>query len=333
MPISWNEIRHNAISFARDWAGARARPPKNRLSGTSFSGVRHPRRTVANFEEQVKICRQLRPHRPVLAGDAAGRAQELRRDLGKAESQAFRYIRDLVARRPRGRGAALRDRVRLRPHRAVRSGAGRPGQLPCSRSAYRPSSFRWQTCIATSTSLPSFRATNSTTLKTKTPSTSKPCGSWTIFTIPWRPAATTATNSNASWCACCFASLREDTGIFERESFRLYIENRTKPDGSDLGPAPGPALRRAEHAAGGAAAEPRRNAGRIPLRQRRAFCREPGLRRLQPRHAQQPAWPARASTGRESRRPFSARSFRPSWSRKSAGKSAATTPANATSSR
>ena len=32
---------------------------------------------------------------------------------------------------------------------------------------------------------------------------------------------------------CLFA---EDTGIFEREAFRLYIEDRTKPDGSDLGP-------------------------------------------------------------------------------------------------
>ena len=31
---------------------------------------------------------------------------------------------------------------------------------------------------------------------------------------------------------CLFA---EDTGIFEREAFRLYIEDRTKPDGSDLG--------------------------------------------------------------------------------------------------
>ncbi|HRZ18272.1 MAG TPA: class I SAM-dependent DNA methyltransferase, partial [Candidatus Hydrogenedentes bacterium] len=32
---------------------------------------------------------------------------------------------------------------------------------------------------------------------------------------------------------CLFA---EDTGLFERETFRLYLENRTKPDGSDLGP-------------------------------------------------------------------------------------------------
>ncbi len=32
---------------------------------------------------------------------------------------------------------------------------------------------------------------------------------------------------------CLFA---EDTGIFDRNSFQLFLENHTKPDGSDLGP-------------------------------------------------------------------------------------------------
>ena len=32
---------------------------------------------------------------------------------------------------------------------------------------------------------------------------------------------------------CLFA---EDTGIFERDAFSLYLKDRTKPDGSDLGP-------------------------------------------------------------------------------------------------
>src|ERR1041384_7338612 len=31
---------------------------------------------------------------------------------------------------------------------------------------------------------------------------------------------------------CLFA---EDTGLFERDAFRLYLENRTAPEGSDLG--------------------------------------------------------------------------------------------------
>ena len=56
-----------------------------------------------------------------------------------------------------------------------------------------------------------------------------------IFTIRSRTAVTTATGSSGSWCGCCFVFSRK-TRIFDREAFRLYIENCTKPDGLDLGP-------------------------------------------------------------------------------------------------
>ena len=85
---------------------------------------------------------------------------------------------------------------------------------------------------------------------------------------------------------CLFA---EDTGIFEREAFRLYIEDRTKPDGSDLGPHLARLFDVLNTPAEKRQAESRRNAGRVPLRQRRSLCRAPGFCRLQPRHAQQPA--------------------------------------------
>ena len=56
------------------------------------------RRAVASFEEPVKqISRQVRPHRPVL--DAAccwWSTRAAGEDLGKAESQAFAYIQDLI---------------------------------------------------------------------------------------------------------------------------------------------------------------------------------------------------------------------------------------------
>ena len=52
---------------------------------------------------------------------------------------------------------------------------------------------------------------------------------------------------------CLFAQC---TGIFEREAFRLFIEDRTKPDGSDLGVHLAAAFRRAQHAREQAAEEP-----------------------------------------------------------------------------
>jgi hypothetical protein len=55
MPISWNEIRQNAIRFARDWAGARSESAEKQTFWNEFFevfGIR--RRTVAAFEEPVK---------------------------------------------------------------------------------------------------------------------------------------------------------------------------------------------------------------------------------------------------------------------------------------
>jgi hypothetical protein len=48
---------------------------------------------------------------------------------------------------------------------------------------------------------------------------------------------------------CLFA---DSTGIFERGSFRSLMEDRTAPDGSDLGPWLAPTLRRARHSRDGA---------------------------------------------------------------------------------
>ena len=85
---------------------------------------------------------------------------------------------------------------------------------------------------------------------------------------------------------CLFAQW---TGIFEPNAFRSYIEDRTKAGWHRPRASPGAALRGPQHAGGETAAEPGRNAGRVSLRQRRAFRRETGIRRLQPRDARQPA--------------------------------------------
>ena len=54
MPISWNEIRHNAIAFAREWAGARSESAEKQTFWNEFFAVFGiPRRNVANFEERV----------------------------------------------------------------------------------------------------------------------------------------------------------------------------------------------------------------------------------------------------------------------------------------
>ncbi len=97
MPLSWNEIRHRAIAFAREWKGeAREAAERQTFWNEFFNvfGVR--RRTVAAFEEPVRM----------LSGDWGfidlfwpGRLlvehKSLGGDLGKAHAQGMDYIRGL----------------------------------------------------------------------------------------------------------------------------------------------------------------------------------------------------------------------------------------------
>jgi len=55
MPISWNEIRHNAIKFSRDWAGVKSERAEKQIFWNEFVqifGIQ--RRVVASFEEPAK---------------------------------------------------------------------------------------------------------------------------------------------------------------------------------------------------------------------------------------------------------------------------------------
>ena len=93
MPLSWNEIRHNAIAFARDWAGASSEQAEKQTFWNEFFEVFGvSRRAVATFRGAgQESLRTLRPHRPLLARNVAGGAQEpSARTLDKAESQAHR---------------------------------------------------------------------------------------------------------------------------------------------------------------------------------------------------------------------------------------------------
>jgi len=98
MPLSWNEIRHRAIAFSKEWTGAKREQAEKQTFWNEFFevfGLR--RRVVASFEEPVKN----------LSGDygyiglfwpgvVLVEHKSRGKDLGKAKSQAFRYIQDLA---------------------------------------------------------------------------------------------------------------------------------------------------------------------------------------------------------------------------------------------
>jgi hypothetical protein len=99
MPLSWNEIRHNAITFSNEWVGAKSEQQEKQTFWNEFFnvfGIR--RRTVASFEEPVKkISGQYGYIDLFWPGTVLVEHKSLGADLSKAESQAFRYIQDLAS--------------------------------------------------------------------------------------------------------------------------------------------------------------------------------------------------------------------------------------------
>ncbi len=97
MPLSWNEIRHRAIAFSKEWKGeAREASERQTFWNEFFNvfGVR--RRTVATFEEPVRkltgdwgFIDLFWPAKLLVEHKSAGG------DLGKAHAQGMVYIRGL----------------------------------------------------------------------------------------------------------------------------------------------------------------------------------------------------------------------------------------------
>jgi hypothetical protein len=91
MPISWNEIRQNAIRFSREWADAQREDAEAKSFWDEFFpvfGVR--RRLLATFEEPVrKINGQYGYIDLFWRGVMLAEHKSLGKSLDKAESQAF----------------------------------------------------------------------------------------------------------------------------------------------------------------------------------------------------------------------------------------------------
>jgi hypothetical protein len=98
MPLSWNEIRHRAIAFSKEWMGAtREQADKQIFWNEFFKVFGVARRAVASFEEPVKSISGDYGYIDLFwPGKVLVEHKSRGKDLSKAESQAFRYIQDLA---------------------------------------------------------------------------------------------------------------------------------------------------------------------------------------------------------------------------------------------
>ncbi len=98
MPLSWNEIRHRAIAFSKEWTGVKSERAEKQTFWNEFFnvfGVR--RRVVASFEEPVQKISGTYGYIDLFWPKVVlVEHKSFGGNLSKAESQAFRYIRDLA---------------------------------------------------------------------------------------------------------------------------------------------------------------------------------------------------------------------------------------------
>ncbi|PWU15469.1 MAG: SAM-dependent methyltransferase [Verrucomicrobia bacterium] len=238
MPISWNEIRHNAIRFAHDWAGATSEAAEKQTFWNEFFdvfGIR--RRVVASFEEPVRQLSGKYGHidlfwKRTLLVEHKSRGQK----LGKAESQAFEYIQDLIN---EGRAdevpqyVIVSDFARIALHdlepedendlplfqgRRVRS-----VEFPLADLHKHIHAFAF---------IPGYKQHR---FEDQDPINLKATEIMGHLHDTLEAGGYQGHQLERLLVRILFCLFAEDTGLFDREAFRLYVLNRTAEDGSDLG--------------------------------------------------------------------------------------------------
>jgi hypothetical protein len=236
MPLSWNEIRHNAIRFARDWAEARSEIAEKQTFWNEFFAVFGvSRRTVGNFEEGVRNLAGnydridlFWPGMLVVEHKSRGE------DLDEAKSQGHRYIANLI---DAGRQAevprylivsdfeyiSLRD---LEPEDPVKKTirGGHWIAFPLAELHHHIHDFAF---------IPGYQRHH---FEDQDPINLQAVRIMDDLHDALQAGGYEGHDLERFLVRVLFCLFAEDTGIFEREAFRLYIEDRTKADGSDLGP-------------------------------------------------------------------------------------------------
>lgn len=238
MPISWNEIRQNAIRFSREWSGAKSESAEKQTFWNDFFrvfGVH--RRTVAAFEKPVKrISGEYGYIDLFWPGMLLVEHKSRGKDLGQAESQAFRYIGDLVREGREDevpRYVIVSDFARIalydlepEPSGGLPSAEARPPavvEFPLSQLHHHLHHFAF---------IPGYQQRR---FEEPDPINLRAVAIMGDLHDALAAGGYTGHELERFLVRVLFCLFADDTGIFERESFRLYIEDRTKPDGSDLG--------------------------------------------------------------------------------------------------
>jgi hypothetical protein len=226
MPISWNEIRSNALAFSKEWAGeSREHAEAKSFWDDFFKVFGHKRRQIASFEEPVK---NLKGHYSFIdlfwKGMLIAEHKSLGKDLNKAHTQAMEYIQDLQ-REGRGeevpRYLVISDFAKIALHDLE---DGTTNEFPLAEFHKNVKDFAF---------IPGYKQHS---FEPQDPINIDAVKIMGDLHDALEAGGYSGHELERMLVRVLFCLFAEDTGIFDRDAFRLYLENHTEPDGSDLGP-------------------------------------------------------------------------------------------------
>lgn len=231
-------IRHRAIAFSKEWTGVRSeQAEKQTLWNEFFDVFSIRRRVVASFEEPVKKISGDYGYIDLFwPGIVLIEHKSLGKVLGKAESQAFRYIQDL----------AREGRTKEIPRYVIVSDFARIALHDLEPEDQRSLPLFENRCVATLefpladfhthirefAFIPGYKQHK---FKEQDPINIEAVEIMGRLHDALEAGGYSGHQLERFLVRILFCLFAEHTGIFERESFKLYLLNRTAEDGADLG--------------------------------------------------------------------------------------------------
>lgn len=225
MPLSWNEITHRAIAFAREWAGEEREQAEAKSFWDAFFdvfGIR--RRTVATFEEPVKRISGKYGYIDLFwAGVLIAEHKSRGKDLDRAHTQAIEYLQDL----------AREGRQEESPRYILVSDFARIGLHDLEEGTSLIISLsELHRHIHAFAFIPGYKQHK---LEPEDPINIRAVELMGDLHDTLEEGGFNGHDLERFLVRVLFCLFADDTGIFERSAFQVFLENGTRQDGSDMG--------------------------------------------------------------------------------------------------
>lgn len=226
MPLSWTEIRSNAVAFAREWAAETREEAEAKSFWDAFFRVFGlSRRAVASFEEPVKKLTGASGFIDLFwKGKLLVEHKSAGKPLDRANAQAMEYVQGLVN---AGRQAELpqyvvvSDFARVALHDLE---SGESAEFPLGELPQRVHLFAF---------IPGYKVHS---LAPQDPVNLRAVGLLGDLHDALEAGGYGGHDLERFLVRVLFCLFAEDTGLFDPEAFKLFVLNDTRPDGADLGP-------------------------------------------------------------------------------------------------